>query len=278
MTVIELYKKCRRELTGEDSAFELSQLFHQQFGDSAQIIAPDKEVAADEAFVFEQKIKKLQTGYPLQYLLGEWEFYSIPVAVGEGVLIPRADTETLIDAALMLLKDMKDPKIADFCSGSGAIALAMAKHVAAGEIFALEKYEGAFYYLEENIRRNSLEGRIKAIKTDVTGDLSQLKLPKLDMIISNPPYLDSREMAQLQEQVKYEPAMALFGGADGLDFYRSITSSAKALLKNGGYIVFEVGYTQSQKVSDILLQNGFDDIRVFRDLNLIERCVCAKIL
>ncbi|MEG2174684.1 MAG: HemK/PrmC family methyltransferase, partial [Oscillospiraceae bacterium] len=159
MTLEQLYRQCRKKLTHETADFDLSQLFHAQFAQYVGRARPEIEVPSDEAFVFQHKIKRLSEGYPLQYLLGEWEFYSIPLAVGEGVLIPRPDTETLVDTALEFMHSHKAPVIADLCAGSGAIALALAEHLPSAQLFAVELSSDALRYLRRNIEARSLGAR-----------------------------------------------------------------------------------------------------------------------
>ena len=158
----------------------------------------------------ERRIK----GEPLQYILGEWEFYSLPFIVGEGVLIPRPETELLVDLALKYAT--KESKIIDLCSGSGAIAIAIAKNTGAS-LFALEKYEKALNYLEKNIALN--KANVKVIKEDL---FNFEPSEKFDIIISNPPYIKKADLASLQKEVRFEPMTALDGGEDGLIFYRHI--------------------------------------------------------
>lgn len=273
MTISQLYLQCRKKLSHETADFDLSQLFYAQFGAQAQHTRPNDEVAADDALIFSQKVKRLGDGYPLQYLLGEWEFYSIPLKVGEGVLIPRPDTETLVDVALGLLAQQPDAKVADFCAGSGAIALAVAKNLPQSSLYALELSPGALRYLYEN---TASYDNITVLEADVLGDLTTLNLPPLDMILSNPPYLTARELSELDESVRHEPKMALNGGEDGLLFYRSIAQSAKSLLAPDGLLVFEVGWQQARQVADILTAQGYRDLAFAKDLAGIDRCVYGR--
>ena len=273
MTVSQLYLQCRKKLTHDTADFDLSQLFYAQFGTQAQCTRPNDEVAADDALIFSQKVRRLMEGYPLQYLLGEWEFYSIPLKVGEGVLIPRPDTETLVDVALGFLAQQSAAKIADFCAGSGAISLAVAQNLRDCEVYALELSKEALRYLNENTKDCT---RIKVLEADVLGDLTALALPQLDMIISNPPYLTARELTELPEPVRYEPKMALDGGENGLLFYRSIAQSAKELLAPNGLLLFEVGWQQAQQVADIMSERGYHSINFAKDLSGIDRCVYGR--
>lgn len=273
MTVSQLYLQCRKKLTHDTADFDLSQLFYAQFGAQAQHTRPNDEIAADDALIFSQKVKRLVDGYPLQYLLGEWEFYSMPLKVGEGVLIPRPDTETLVDAALGFLSQEPLAKVADFCAGSGAISLAVAQNLPQCEVYALELSKEALRYLRENTKDCP---RISVMEADVLGDLAPLGLPKLDMIISNPPYLTAKELTELPQPVRYEPKMALDGGEDGLIFYRSISQSAKMLLAPNGMLLFEAGWQQAQQIADIMSGQGYHSIGFAKDLSGIDRCVYGR--
>ncbi len=274
MTISQLYLQCRKKLSHDTADFDLSQLFYAQFGAQAQHTRPNDEVAADDALIFSQKVKRLSEGYPLQYLLGEWEFYSISLKVGEGVLIPRPDTETLVDVALGLLAQQNEAKVADFCAGSGAISLAVAKNLPQSDVYALELSQEALRYLRENTKDYP---RIRVIEADVLGDLTALNLPPLDMILSNPPYLTTQEMAALDESVRYEPKMALDGGEDGLLFYRGIVQSAGKLLAPNGLLVFEAGWQQARQIADIMTAQGYHSIGFAKDLAGIDRCVYGRV-
>ncbi len=273
MTFSELYKDCRKKLSHETADFDLSQLFKGYFNEYNQIIKADAEVEPQDAFIMQMKVKRLSEGYPLQYLLGEWEFYGLPVKVGEGVLIPRPDTETIVDTALEIAAEIQAPIIADLCAGSGAIALAMAANLPHAKLYAVELSNDALSYLKQNVALNHLEDQITVLQADVTG---ALPLPKLDMLISNPPYIRHEDIEGLSIQVGYEPTMALDGGIDGLYFYRSITAKALNLLKPQGSLIFEAGYDQAEEIMEILKDHGYTDIDYRLDLNKIKRCVYAK--
>ena len=276
MTYDQLYRECRRKLTHDTADFDLSQLFHAQFSPDGRICRSDAEVSAEEAFVFRQKVRRLADGYPLQYLLGEWEFYSIPLAVGEGVLIPRPDTETLVDATLELLGGMEHPVIADYCAGSGAISLALAHFLPQAQVYAVELSSEALSYLYTNVGAAPGGERVTIIEADVLNPASLSDLPLLDLLISNPPYLTEQELEEIPPQVRHEPRIALDGGPDGLRFYRAIAADAPSRLKENGLLIFEAGYTQAGQICDILRQNGFHEITVRKDLAGIDRCVIAR--
>lgn len=210
------------------------------------------------------------SGEPLQYLLGRWEFYGREFRVGPGVLIPRADTETLVEHALFYLQGLSAPKIADLCAGSGCVGVTLGLERSDAEVCLAELSEQAFFYLRENIRGLKAEN-CTAVREDV---LSPARLPEgLDLIVSNPPYIPDGELGSLQREVRREPAMALSGGGDGLRFYRGIPSLWRAALRPGGMLAFEIGCGQEQEVKELLLQSGYEEVRFRQDLSGIIRVV-----
>lgn len=237
------------------------------------------KAAADKALAI---AKRRAEGYPLQYLLGEWEFYGMSFKVGEGVLIPRPDTEILVETVInhFAEKGQTDPEIADLCSGSGCIAVAIQKTLPRSKVTAVELSSEAMPYLVSNIQSNGAKVRI--IKGDVAdgrlldnfadpdsyGDYRQI-----DCIVSNPPYLTAEEMADLQKEVTFEPASALDGGTDGLKFYRIISCLWKEVLKEGGLLAFEIGFEQGEAVSELLRQSGYGEVKVIKDLGGNDRVV-----
>ena len=213
--------------------------------------------------------------YPLQYLLGEWSFMGIGLSVGEGVLIPRDDTEVCVGLCLDFLKDKQNPKAIDLCSGSGAIALALEKYGNA-ETYAVELSEPAFYFLSKNIDDNN--SRVKAVKGDVFECHGGFEDGEFDLIVSNPPYIASGELSGLQEEVRFEPSMALDGGADGLAFYRRIVADWHTKLRRGGALVFELGEGQVEPVDVLMKQHGFEKIRTEVDFGGCHRAIIGTML
>lgn len=210
--------------------------------------------------------------YPLQYLLGQWDFYGLTFAVGEGVLIPRPDTEILVETGLQLLAGIGHPVIYDLCSGSGCIAAAVASQRPDASIYAVEISADAFPYLLKNTR--PFPG-VKPVQADIFEAVSQL--PPCHLILSNPPYLSDGEIGFLQTEVTYEPKLALWAGENGLAFYRRIAGVYREKLLPQGHIAFEVGYRQSGPVEDILEEKGWRDIKKTKDYNGIERVVSASV-
>ena len=238
----------------------------------SQLLIKDKLLATQEQTdELEDLINRRKNGEPLQYILGEWEFYGLQFYVGDGVLVPRQDTETLVDDALKRLKDLKNPVICDLCSGSGCVAISIAKNIKTETVFAVEKSKKALYYLDKNIILNNAD--INVVSGDVTDKETAKGIPLLDCIVSNPPYLTKNDMENLQKEVTFEPAMALKGGDDGLYFYRMITDIWKSKIKTGGFISYEIGIGQHKDVENILLENGFKDIFMTKDLCGVIRVV-----
>lgn len=220
-------------------------------------------------------VKKRSEGYPLQYLLGQWEFYGYPFKVNENVLIPRADTELIIENVLEICRknNLMSPKIADLCSGSGCIAITLKKQIPSAEVYAMEISKKAVEIIHSNAVLNNAE--INILNDDVLNPKTE-NLQIFDIIVSNPPYLTQQEMDTLQKEVTFEPPLALFGGADGLDFYRRMTSVWKNFLHKDGWLIYESGDGQHEDIKNILGKNNFYNITLSRDLNNIIRNVTAQ--
>lgn len=213
-------------------------------------------------------------GEPLQYIIGEWDFCGESFKVGSGVLIPRADTETLIERACSLLGGEKELTVIDLCSGSGCIGITLEKKLDCKEVWCVEKSEAAMYFLKENAAR--LNSACKPLLGDVTDESLPEKLPLADLMICNPPYISAADMKKLQKEVTFEPAEALFGGEDGCDFYREIVRLWKSRLKPEGIMMFEIGAGQEDEVMQIMIQAGMRDVRARRDMAGINRCVYGR--
>lgn len=211
----------------------------------------------------EQAVNRRLAGEPLQYILGEWEFYSLPFKVGPGVLIPRPETELLVDLALEFLKPGENA--IDMCSGSGAIAVALSKN-AGLRVDALEKYPAALDYLRQNVASNNADVNI------IEGDIfSFVPDKKYSLILSNPPYIKTGDMASLQKEVQFEPCEALDGGDDGLVFYRRIAQFTEFLSEHGG-IAVECGFNEADDIAEIFSAHGLE-INILRDLSGVQRVV-----
>ena len=216
-------------------------------------------------------------GEPIAYILGEWEFYGLPLYVTRDVLIPRADTEVIVDAAVDLLTGSKmDARILDLCCGSGCITCAIAHELPASRIIAIDISHAALEVCRKNIALNRLSSRAICMQADATMN-PPASLGAFDMIISNPPYVSSTELLELDSSVRdYEPIWALDGGEDGLKFYRSIIKYWKSLLKPDGCILFEVGEGQAEAVKEMLLSAGFRSVSSRKDTLGTDRVVIGS--
>lgn len=241
----------------ENAGFEARQIL--EFAGLSRMTVmtePASDVSEDTAAKVSEVLGKRTSGYPLQYLLGEWEFYGLPFKVGEGVLIPRQDTETLVETALDYLKTLPENErtVLDLCSGSGCIGITLAK-LANAKVVLVEKSEKALFYLRENVRLNGVEGLCRVISGDVLQENSDFG--DFAVITSNPPYLTKTEMETLQKEVRFEPEMALYGGDDGLVFYRNIIPKYTKSLKLDGMFAVEIGDSMAEAVMEIFLQCGY---------------------
>lgn len=210
----------------------------------------------------------LKSGEPLQYVLGKWDFYESEFSVGKGVLIPRPETEELVDIAVSVALSYVNPVIYDLCSGTGCIGISIARKVKNCTVYCIEKSKDAFTYLLKNSENDD---NVIAINEDICNDID---IPIADIIISNPPYIKSDDLKNLQDEVKKEPMMALDGGKDGLDFYRIINSKYSDKIKQNGALLLEIGNEQGKDIKTVL--TSFNNIIVKKDMYENDRIVIAK--
>ncbi len=264
---------CLEENGIEDPDFEALQMLQSLGYSKIQILEGSGCLTQEQQKQLGQRITRRLEGEPLQYLLGEWEFYGLTLAVGPGVLIPRPDTETLVEAGLSYLKGRTGCRVLDLCAGTGCVALAVeqsAREISA--LYALEKEEAAFFYLKKNLA--AYHSRIIPLHQD--GLTPGPEADRLDLILCNPPYLTGKDMENLQTEVRYEPSSALYGGKDGLDFYRRLTAVWKNRLVPGGLLAYEIGMGQQEDVTGILTRQGLEEIRWKRDVSGIVRVVAGQ--
>jgi len=222
---------------------------------------------------FISKVKRRGNGEPLQYILGEWEFMSLPFICRRNVLIPRPDTEILVETALEMLDD-KPAKVLDLCCGSGCIGISIAHYNKNVHVVCADISDHALKLTKENAELNNTADKIKIVKQDIFQDKFN---DKFNMIISNPPYIKQEEISQLQKEVAdFEPHLALDGGSDGLEFYKTICKNYYGNLIQNGALLFEIGINMEKDVIHICSGNGYRDIRVINDYNGINRVVTAK--
>lgn len=239
-------------------------------GHNEWLISLNKNIPSEKLALLYEKLEKRQNRYPLQYILGEWSFYKYSFKVGEGVLIPRSDTEILVEKCCEYLKTVKQPKVLDLCAGSGCIGISIAKDFPQSAVFAVEKFDSALEYLNRNIEHNNATN-VTVIKGDVlAGDG---KDGVYNLIVSNPPYIPPCEMEIISPETRFEPKTALLGGQDGMLFYKAIVKEYKNSLTKGGMLAFEVGINEDRKVAEILKTADFKNITVTKDFNGINRVV-----
>ena len=277
MTIFEAYNETKKRLEKagiEDYVFEAKQIIMHITGFTPSQILTDynKKLTEFQENNLIALIHQREVRYPLQYIFGEWEFYGRPYKVGVGVLIPRADSETVVEAALECLKEIESPTVLDLCAGSGCLGITVAAEIPKATVTLVEKYDEAFRYLEENISLNVVNAT--ALKGDVFEE-PDFEKESVDLIICNPPYIPESEMKYTSPEVKFEPETALLANDDGLEFYKAVIANYTPALKKGGKLCFEVGFKQSLAVSDLLKADGFENIKIKNDLNGIGRAVIA---
>lgn len=278
MTVLSVYKEGLEKLASggvEDFAFDCECLFETATGLSRtqRILNPDSVIDTEIYGVFMSYIDRRISGEPLQYILGKWNFTDLEFTVGEGVLIPRPETEMLAEETEKLI--FSDGCVVyDLCAGSGAIGLSIAKHRPECDVYLFEKYERALEYLNINNGKLSL-CNTHIISCDVLNGCPD-GIPKADIIVSNPPYVKRDEISFLQKEVGREPVTALDGGEDGLDFYRAICDKWLSMVKKDGYIILECADNQSSQIMEIFREKT-QKSEVVYDFNNIDRIVKIKV-
>jgi len=210
---------------------------------------------------------------PVAYIIGRKEFYGLNFYVKEGVLIPRPETEFVVEEALKAACDLSNPVLADLCCGSGAISVAVAVNNKNVKVYAVDISDTACEVARINISAHNVQDRVSLLQGDLWEPLEERKVKGLDIIVSNPPYIPSHELHSLPSDVQNEPKLALDGGTDGLEFYRRIISRAPEFLKAGGKIIFEIGWNQASAVKDILENSGFTQIEVRKDYAGFDRVI-----
>lgn len=313
MTPREAVREVEHRLTAAgcpDADYDARELFRLAAGRDARL--SDRPLTAGEAETLESLCIRREAREPLQYLCGTWSFLDFDLAVGPGVLCPRADTEVVAEAAAGTLAGIAAPKVLDLCAGTGCLGLGVKRFCPAAQVTCVEKSPEAFVYLEKNCRcalkgqgrqtenlleptafeeaeapvfdwgpaLNALRAKPAYAVQPVQGDLFTYwqGLPEggLDLIVSNPPYLTAAEMQELQPEVAREPAMALEAGEDGLVFYQALAQHYQKALCPGGALVLEIGWQQRQAVTALLDENGWTDIECRKDFGGNDRCVIAR--
>ena len=275
MNIFEAYNKTKKELEAagiEDYVFEAKQIIKHitGFSNSEILMNYTNRLTEFQSNNLTAIIKQRAIRYPLQYIFGEWTFYGREFFVGPGVLVPRADTETLVEVCLKYLKNSESPAVLDLCAGSGCIGITLALEKADAAVTLVEKFPEAARYAERNIKRHGTDN-VTLICGDVLNGAANDK--EYELIVSNPPYVPKNEMETVSPEVHYEPETALFGGEDGLDFYRAVITEYKKALKAGGMLAFEVGAGEAAAVEALLRNAGLKEINTEKDLGGICRAV-----
>lgn len=278
MTVKEAYINCKKILCDnnfEGYDFEALCLIKAVTGfDRLGIINHgSKELEQSQTEKLDLYIKQRLEHIPLQYIIGSWSFMGFDFEVGDGVLIPRDDTEVVVNLCLDFLSNRTDKKVIDLCAGSGAISVAVS-NLANAEVTAVELSDKAFYFLEKNIKNTN----VKAFNGDILICHKDFEDNRYDLIVSNPPYIKREDIKSLQSEVQYEPVMALDGGESGFDFYDSIIENWSSKLKKGGALAFELGEEQADYVSSLMKSKGFSDIRTELDFGGVQRAIIGTML
>lgn len=278
ITYNNLYLDVRKRLRGADvgdPSLEARELLcfatgksrEELFRDSALYMSPELEKRTWEL------VNRHLEGEPVAYLIGEWEFYGLPLDISNEVLIPRPDTEVLAEQVIHYCKTLGECRVIDLCAGSGCIGLAVAAYVPQARVVLGELSDGALKICRQNIRRNGLSGRVLPMQADALQKPAS-NLGEFSCMVCNPPYIPSGDLAGLDASVRdYEPHLALDGGEDGLNFYHTVAELWKDALVPGGRLYFEVGIGQADDVLRIMRAVGFGDIQVVKDLHKIPRVV-----
>ena len=285
-----------------DADFDARELFRLATGRDPRL--SERVLTEEQAARLETLCQRRESREPLQYLCGRWPFLDFELAVGPGVLCPRADTEVVAEAAAQTLAGCAAPKVLDLCAGTGCLGLGVKRLCPTASVTCVEKSPDALHYLVCNVRtalRSLPQGSTEDVLEEdeptlgsgllgiaalppaaqaVEGDLFDYwrGLPEggLDLIVSNPPYLTASEMEDLQPEVAKEPAMALAAGEDGLDFYRALARHYQTPLRPGGTLALEIGWQQREAVCALLQAEGWTQIRCIQDLGGNDRCILAQ--
>lgn len=279
VTYNDLYLDARKALKGagvEQAQLEARELLCAASGKAREEFLRDLTLYASDGVEkrFRELLARRMKGEPVAYLIGEWEFYGLTLDICRDVLIPRPDTETVVERGILFVRDLPEgTRVLDLCAGSGCIGLAVADNCPNTQVYLAEWSEDALRVCRQNIRRCGLTQQVNPVQADALEPPPRL-LRDFDLILCNPPYIPTLEVGRLDVSVRdYEPRMALDGGEDGLKFYRAVAKKWKRALKPGGKLIFEVGYDQAPAVKSIMEEQGFQDIQTTMDPGLHWRVV-----
>ena len=281
-TYNDIYILARKRLKDagiEAYGLEARLIVSQAAGKTMDRFMRDLNLYASDEFAqqVDRMVTQRMTGEPVAYITGCWEFYGVPLEITRDVLIPRADTEVLVRAAIALFQGRNGtPRILDLCAGSGCVGVAMGVHMPGAKIVMVDNSPQALSLCRRNIRKNGLEVRVMCVEADVTAKPPML-LGTFDLVTCNAPYVPTAELQTLDSSVKdFEPIQALDGGEDGLDVIRPVIALWKSVLRDNGVIMLEVGEGQAQPVAQLLAQAGFAAIRTLKDTGGTDRVVVAR--
>ena len=270
--------KMRLKAAGKEAyAFEAELLLEKAAGlnRTALFLRGEEMLSAEVLAVYEGFLQEREQGRPTQYILGEWEFMGLPFNVGEGVLIPRGDTEVLVETILERQQTEKFKSILDIGTGSGCIPISLGHYGKFENIMAVDISQKALGYATENAVKNNI--KIDFYESDLFTNLPAEWKGNLDAIVSNPPYIPKKDIEELMTEVKdFEPMNALDGGEDGLDFYRAIVEQGREWLKDGGWLFFEIGYDQGEDLRNLLQEFGYTEIEIRQDLAGLDRVALGR--
>ena len=255
-----------------DADYDARELFRVAAGRDARL--SDRVLTTEEAEKLEALCTRREQREPLQYLCGIWSFLDFDLAVGPGVLCPRADSEVVCETAIELLQQMgkPEPRVLDLCAGTGCLGIGIRHFVPSASVTCVEKSPQALQYLQANVHGTGVQAKA----ADVLQYWRELMPQSVQLIISNPPYLTGAEMQALMPETAHEPAMALDGGTAGLDFYRAIAAHYRDIVCPGGWLVFEIGCAQRADVMEICRQNGWQQVQARKDYGGNDRVVYAQ--
>ena len=276
MTEQEIYRYIKSSLlkVGIKNHLDSRVIFYTVFGHNHYDSINNRTACVAEIKLTEELINKRIKGYPLQYIAKSWPFLDFELSVGEGVLIPRPETEDVVSNAIMYLKDIAKPNIIDLCSGTGCIAIALKNSKEDATVTAVELYDEAIEFLKENIKKYSLD--IKVEQADVFGYEDKIPNNSVDLIISNPPYVTKDEYLSLEKELYYEPKESLTDNDDGLKYYRYISKEYMIKFKDNGLLIFEVAESRSEEIKDILSELYYGKIEILKDSFGNKRIVSAR--
>jgi release factor glutamine methyltransferase len=236
---------------------------------------PERVLTSEEQAGYDDVIAQRSTGMPSQYITGHQEFWGLDFVVSPAVLIPRPETEHLVETVLELAPGVAAPRILDVGTGSGCIALALANELKTAEVFGVDLSDDALEVARANAARLQLDGRVKFLHSNVLEALAGVR--DFDFVVSNPPYVGKNEADKVQRSVfEFEPRMAVFSGESGLDVIGPLIEQAHEALKPGGWLAMEIGYSMRDTVLELLIPTMWEDVRVVPDLQGIPRVVAAR--